>query len=158
FVTSGYRPVQPIYAVKPGARGDISLKEGAAANDAIAWSTAKGGPYMPTPIVYGDHLYICSNAGIVTCYEAKTGKQVYKERLGSQGGHTASAVAADGYLYFTSEESGVYVVKAGPKFEVVAVNLMGKGEPCLATPAISDGMLFVRTEHYLFGIGRTNSA
>jgi outer membrane protein assembly factor BamB len=154
FICSGYRPVQPIYAVRPGASGDISLKDGATTNEAIAWSASKGGPYMPTPIVYREHLYVCSNAGIVTCYEAKSGKQLYKERLGGQGGYTASPVAADGYLYFTSEESGVYVVKAGPTFALVAVNALGEGEPCLATPAIADGMLFVRSQHYLWGLGR----
>jgi len=152
FITSGYRPVQPIYAVRPGATGDISLKDGETANDAIAWSTTKGGPYMPTPIVYDNYLYTCSNAGIVTCYEAKTGKEVYRERLGGSGGYTASPVAADGRIYFTSEESGVRVVRAGPKFELLAVNPLG--DPCMATPAISDGMIFVRTQHYLFGIGR----
>jgi outer membrane protein assembly factor BamB len=155
FITSGYSPVQPIYAVRPGASGDISLKDGKTANDAVAWSTAKGGPYMPTPIVYRDHLYTCSNAGIVTCYEAKTGKQVYKERLGGSGGYTASPVAADGKIYFPSEENGIRVIKAGPKFELLAVNLLG--DACMATPAISDGMLFVRTQHYLFGIGRKAS-
>jgi len=152
FITSGYSPVQPIYAVRPGASGDITLKAGKTASDAIASSTTKGGPYMPTPIVYRDHLYVCSNAGIVTCYDAKSGKQVYKERLGGTGGYTASPVAADGKIYFPSEESGVRVIKAGPKFELLAVNLLG--DPCMATPAISDGMLFVRTQHYLFGIGR----
>jgi putative CocE/NonD family hydrolase len=152
FITSGYRPVQPIYAIKPGARGDISLAEGKTTNDGIAWSVDKGGPYMPTPIVYGDYLYVVSNAGIVTCYEAKTGKQVYKERLGGSGGYTASPVAADGRLYFAGEESGVRVVRAGPKFEVLAVNPLG--EPCLATPAISDGMIFVRTQHHLLGLAR----
>ena len=152
FITSGYRPVQPIYAVRPGATGDISLKDGTTANDAVAWSTSKGGPYMPTPIVYREYLYTCANAGIVTCFEAKTGKQVYKERLGGQGGFTASPVAADGRIYFTSEESGVRVISAGPKFELLAVNLLG--DPCMGTPAISDGMIFVRTQHYLFGIGR----
>ena len=96
--------------------------------------------------------YTCSNSGIVTCYEAKTGKQVYKERLGGAGGYTASPVAADGKIYFTSEESGIRVVQAGPKFELLAVNLLG--DPCMATPAISDGMIYVRTQHYLFGIGR----
>jgi acylaminoacyl-peptidase len=152
FITNGYRPVQPIYALRPGARGDISLADGKTANDAVAWSTSTGGPYMPTPIVYGDYLYTCGNAGIVTCYEARTGKQVYKERLGGRGGYTASPVAADGKIYFTSEESGIRVVRAGPKFEVLAVNPLG--EPCLATPAISDGMIFVRTQHHLLGIGR----
>jgi outer membrane protein assembly factor BamB len=156
FITSGYRPVQPIYAVKPGANGDISLAKDQTSSDAVAWSLSKGGPYMPTPIVYGDYLYICANAGMVTCYEARTGKQVYKERLGGTGGYTASPVAADGKLYFTSEESGVRVVKAGPQFELLAVNPMG--EVCMATPAIADGMLFVRTQHHLYGIGRTDAA
>jgi enterochelin esterase-like enzyme/outer membrane protein assembly factor BamB len=156
FITSGYSPVQPIYTVRPGATGDISLKEGKTASDNIAWSTTRGGPYMPTPIVYGNCLYVCSNAGIVTCYDAKTGKQVYKERLGSRGGYTASPVAADGYLYFTSEEDGIRVVKAGPKFELVAANPLG--ESCMATPAIIDGMILVRTQHHLLGIARTASA
>ena len=108
---------------------------------------------MPTPIVYGDHLYICSNSGMLTCYEAATGKQVYTERLGGAGGYTASPVAADGRLYFAGEESGVRVVKAGPKFELLAVNPLG--ETCLATPAIADGLaLFVRTEQHLVALGR----
>ncbi len=156
FLTSGYRPVQPIYAVRPGATGDITLKDGKTANDAVAWSITAGGPYMPTPIVYGDYLYTCSNAGIVACYHAKTGKQLYKARIGGRGGYTASPVAADGKIYFTGEESGVRVVRAGPKFAVLAVNPLG--EACLATPAISDGMIFIRTQHYLLGLGRKTTA
>jgi outer membrane protein assembly factor BamB len=152
FIASGYRPVQPIYAIRPGAAGDISLKEGKTDSDAVAWSIEKGGPYMTTPIVYLGHLYICSNAGVVTCYEARTGKQIYKERLGSRGGYTASPVAADGRIYFTSEEDGVRVIRAGTKFERLAANPLG--DACLATPAISDGMIFIRTQHYLLGIGR----
>jgi outer membrane protein assembly factor BamB len=152
FVTSGYRPVQPIYAIRPGARGDVTLKEGKTSGDAVAWSTEKNGPYMTTPIVYGDYLYVCSNTGVVTCYEARTGKQVYKERLGGRGGYTASPVAADGRLYFPSEEDGVRVVKAGPKFAVLAVNPVG--EVCMATPAISGGLFFLRTQHSVFAFGR----
>ena len=152
WIASGYSPVQPIYAVRPGAMGDISLKDKETKNESIAWSKLKGGPYMPTPIVYGDHLYCCANSGLLTCYEAATGKQVYSERLGGAGGFTASPVAADGRLYFTGEESGVRVVKAGPKFELLAINPVG--ETCLATPAISDGLLFVRTEHHLIALGR----
>jgi outer membrane protein assembly factor BamB len=155
FITSGYRPVQPIYAVRPGAKGDISLEAGKTSSDAVAWSVDTGGPYMPTPIVYRGHLYTCSNAGIVACYEAKTGKQVYKKRLGGRGGWTASPVAADGKLYFTSEEGGMRVVRAGPKFELLSVNPLG--EACMATPAICDGMIFVRTQHHLLGIGRTSA-
>ena len=156
FVTSGNRPIQPIFAIRPGAAGDISLKEGADANSHIAWSKMRGGPYMPTPVVYGDYLYTCSNAGVVTCYEADTGKEIYKERLAGGRAYTASILAADGRLYFTAEEGEVRVVKAGPTFELLAVNVMD--DVCMATPAISDGMIFVRTQHHLFGIGRKETA
>ncbi len=152
FVTSGYRPVQPIYAIKPGASGDLTLHDGNTSSDAVAWSIKRNGPYMPTPVLYGEHLYTCANNGLVTCYEAKTGKQVYRERLGGSATYTASPVAADGRLYFSSEEHGVAVVKAGPKFEKLAVNPVG--EVCMATPAISDGMIFVRGQHHLFAFGR----
>jgi outer membrane protein assembly factor BamB len=111
---------------------------------------------MPTPIVYGSHLYTCSNAGMVTCYEADTGREVYKQRLGGNRSYTASPVAADGRIYFTCEEGEVRVVKAGPDFELLAVNPMG--DICLATPAISDGMIFVRTQHFLYGLGRKEPA
>ncbi len=151
FIASGYRPVKPIYAIKPGARGDISLKDGETTNEFIAWSVANGGPYQPTPIVYGEYLYTCSNDAIVTCYEAKTGKKIYRERLPGAGSHTASPVAADGKIYFTSEEKGVRVIKAGPTFDLLAVNPIG--DPCMATPAISDGMVFVRSQHFVIGIG-----
>jgi outer membrane protein assembly factor BamB len=139
-----------MFAIKPGATGDISLKEGQSSNEFIAWGTMRGGPYMPTPIVYGPHLYVCSNAGVVTCYEAATGKQVYRERIGGTS-YTASPVAADGRLYFVSEQGEVRVVKAGPTFELLAVNDMG--DVCMAVPAISRGALFVRTQHALFSLG-----
>lgn len=154
FVTSGYRPVQPIYAIRLGASGDISLKEKSESNDYIAWSKQRGGPYMPTPIVYGDYLYVCANNGAITCYNAKTGEQIYRERLGGKGSgyaFTASPIAADDKLYFTSEDGEIYVVKAGPQFELLATNTMN--EVCMATPAISEGMIFVRTQEHVYGIG-----
>jgi outer membrane protein assembly factor BamB len=150
FITNGYRPIQPIYAVVPGASGDISPKDGGSGTN-LAWETKKGGPYLPTPIVYGPLLYVCTNQGILTAYEARTGKQVYKHRLGGPGGYTASPVAADGRIYFTCEDGEVRVVKAGPEFELLAVNPVG--EPCLATPAISDGMFFLRSRGTVFAFG-----
>lgn len=152
YVTSGYNMPRPIYAVRPGARGDITLPKGEKSSAAIAWSNDKGGTYMPTPIVYGEHFYACSNDGVVTCYEAKSGKRVWWERLGSDAGFTASPVASDGRLYFTTEDGMTYVLKSGPEFVLLATNNVG--DPCLATPAISDGMMFVRTQRYVFGIGR----
>lgn len=156
FVTAGYAPIQPIYAIKLGAaNGDITLAEGKETNDAITWSKKRGGPYMPTPIVYGDHLYTCANNGILTAYDAKTGAQVYKERVAGtkSAAFTASPVAADGKLYFPSEEGDVYVVKAGPKFELLATNPMG--EVLMATPAIVDGMILVRGRSHLFAIAES---
>ncbi|HQR05174.1 MAG TPA: PQQ-binding-like beta-propeller repeat protein [Gemmatales bacterium] len=150
YIASGNRPIQPIFAIKPGASGDISLKEKEDKNAHIIWSTMRGGPYMPTPILYGDYFYTCSNSGIIGCYEAATGKEVYKKRTGS-GSYTASPVAADGRLYFSSEQGEVHVVKAGPVFELLAVN--PADDYIMATPAISNGSLIVRTQHFLLSLG-----
>jgi outer membrane protein assembly factor BamB len=154
YISSGNRPIQPIIAVRAGAIGDISLQAKEDRNAHIAWSRMRGGPYMTTPIVYGDYLYVCSNAGMLTCYRAADGKEVYKERLGGVS-YTASPVAADGRLYFTSEQGEVRVVRAGPEFELLAVNDMG--DVCMATPAIADGTLFVRSQHHLFALARSKS-
>jgi outer membrane protein assembly factor BamB len=151
FIVSGNRPIQPIFAVRPGAAGDISLKSGETKNASVAWGRMRGGPYMTTPIVYQGYLYTCSNAGMLSCYEAATGKEVYQERLGGVS-YTASPVAADGRLYFTTEQGEVRVVKAGPEFELLAVNPLG--DACLATPAISAGTFFARTQHHLIALGR----
>ena len=106
---------------------------------------------MQTPLVYGDHLYCCNDAGVLSCYEAKTGKNLYSERLGSGNtGFTASIVAADGKIYAASEEGSVHVVKAGSKFQILSKNDLG--ETCMATPAISAGELFFRTRSHLVAI------
>lgn len=152
FVTSGYRPIQPIYAIRPGASGDLTLKEGTNKSDFIAWSTTRGGPYMPTPVVYGDYLYTCSNQGVLTAYNAKTGERIYQERLAGRGGaFTSSPIAGDGKLYLSSEDGEVFVVKAGPKYELLATNKVG--EVLMATPAISDGMVIVRGLNHVFAFG-----
>jgi outer membrane protein assembly factor BamB len=152
FVTSGYAPIQPIYAIRPGGNGDLSLKDGKESSDFIAWSKQRGGPYMPTPIVYGDLLYTCSNQGVLTAYNATTGERVYQERIGGTGAaFTASPVASDGKIYLASEDGDVFVVKAGPKYELLSKNPVG--EVMMATPAISDGMVIVRTISHLYAFG-----
>ena len=110
--TASFQPIPPF---GPGASGDITLKEGQESNEFIAWSKKRGGPYMPTPIVYGDYFYACNNQGILTCYNAKNGERIYQQRIGEGGAYSASPVAADGKLYFSSEDGDVAVVKAGPK-------------------------------------------
>src|SRR5215213_6320810 len=152
FVTSGYPPVQPIYAIRPGGNGDLTLKDGKESSDFIAWSKQRGGPYMPTPIAYGELLYPCSNQGVLTAYNAKTGERVYQERVGGTGGaFTASPVASEGKIYLASEDGDVFVVKAGPKYEMLAKNPVG--EVMMATPAMSDGLVIVRTVSHLYAFG-----
>lgn len=154
FVTAGYAPIQPIYAIKLGANGDISLKEGKESNEFIAWSKQRGGPYMPTPVVYGEQLYTVSNQGVITAYNAKTGERLYQERLGGKGGaFTASPVASAGRIYLSSEDGDVFVVKAGPKYELLATNPVG--EVMMATPAINKGRLVVRGVKSLYAFGET---
>ena len=117
----------------------------------IAWSTSRGAPYIATPIVYRDYLYVCRHNGVLACYRAKTGELIYEQRLGSGGFFSSSPIAGDGKIYAISEEGEVYVVKAGPTFEVLSTNAMG--EVCMATPAIARGMIIMRTQSHLLGIG-----
>jgi hypothetical protein len=108
---------------------------------------------MPTPLVYGDYFYLCRINGILLCYDAKTGEEIYKQRVGSmQGAFTASPVAADGKLYLADEYGDVHIVQAGPEYKLLASNKLH--ESCLASPAISGNMLFVRTIDHLFAIGK----
>lgn len=156
FVTAGYPPIQPIYAIKPTATGDITLAEGKETNDHIAWSKKRGGTYMPTPIVYGDYLYTCSNNGVLTCYDAKSGERIYQQRAaGQSNAFSASPIAADGKLYLAGEDGDVFVVKAGKEYQLLATNPMG--EVMMATPAISQGMLFIRTIGHVYGIADTSA-
>jgi outer membrane protein assembly factor BamB len=152
FLTSAHGPRRPLYAVRTDAVGDVSLRDGATTNQHVAWSALRGGSYMQTPLVYGDYLYSCHIDGVLSCYEARTGKPMYKERLGSGGdGYTASPVASEGKLYFTSERGSVFVVKPGPDFTVLATNQMR--EVCMATPAISEGTIFFRTQNHIVAVG-----
>lgn len=151
FITNAHGRMAPIYAIRTSAAGDISLSGSESANSHVAWSRPRDGAYMQTPLVYGDHLYVCRDNGVLSCYEAKTGNRLYEERLGTgRTGFTASPVAAGGKLYFTSEDGDVYVVQAGPRFKLIAVNPMG--EVCMATPAISAGTLLFRTQGHVVAI------
>ena len=152
FLTSAHGPRRPLYAVRTDAVGDVSLRDGAGTNRYVAWSALRGGSYMQTPLVYGDYLYSCHVDGILSCYNAKTGQEMYKERLGSGGeGFTASPVASEGKIYFTSERGSVFVVKPGANFTVLATNQMS--EVCMATPAISGDTIYFRTQEHVVAVG-----
>jgi outer membrane protein assembly factor BamB len=143
-----------MYAFRSGAAGDISLKSGEEKNGFIAWSTSKGSPYTPTPIIYGELFYALADNGVLSAYEAKTGELVYQQRLPSS--FSASPVAADGKLYLASEDGDVFVVKAGRKYELVSRNTMG--QPLMATPALSQGMLILRGDKAIYAIGERKTA
>ena len=157
FLTSAHGSLSPIYAVKTSARGDITLEEGTTSNEGIVWSIPRGGAYMQTPLVYGDHLYVCRDNGALSCYETGSGERLYQQRLGSgSAGFTASAVAGDGKIYYTSEMGDTFVVKPGPEFELLAENALD--EITMATPAISEGMLLFRTKDHLVAVAEKGAA
>lgn len=150
FVTSGYR-TRPIFAIRAGATGDISLAEGESSNGHVAWSSPRDGPYIATPLAYRGYLYVVSANGVLTVFDATTGERAYKRRIGDTGGaYSASPIAADGRIYLTSEDGDIFVLAAGPEYELLAINRMN--EVCLATPAISEGQIFIRTTDHLFAV------
>ena len=152
IVTAGYPPVRPVYAVKAGARGDISLPAGKSASDAIAWSHDRDGTYISSPIVYRDLLYTLNNNGILTAYDVENGARVYRARVGGGGAFTASPVAADGKLFMASEDGDVFVVQAGRVYGELGKYPMN--EVVMASPAIANGLLIIRTLGHVVGIGR----
>lgn len=152
-VVSGRRPEKPIFVIRPGAVGDITLEKNETASEHVVWSLRGRGSYMPTPLIYRGHLYVLQNQGILDCYELQTGKELYRQRIPHQGsGFSGSPVAADGVIYLPSEDGDIFAVKAGPEFELLSENRMG--ELLMSTPALSDGMMYVRAHHHLYAIGR----
>ena len=150
YITNAHGAESPIFVVRPDARGDVSPPEETGSNESIVWSTRRGGSYMSTPVVYGDYLYLGNSNGVVRCFHARTGEKIYEERLGSRASIISSLVAADDKVYCPSENGTVYVLRAGPEFEILAENSMGS--PCFATPAISEGVLYFRTTEDLIAI------
>ncbi|MGH9329666.1 MAG: PQQ-binding-like beta-propeller repeat protein, partial [Vicinamibacterales bacterium] len=153
IVASGRAPERPIFAIRPGGEGDLTLGEGRSSSAAIAWSKRGRGTYMPTPIIYQGHLYVLANQGLLDCYELATGREIYRERIPHHGsGFSASPVASDGRLFLPSEDGDIFVIRTGPTFELVATN--ATGELLMATPAIAYRTLFVRTERHVVAIGQ----
>lgn len=153
IIASGRAPERPIFAVKPGARGDLTLKNGETSSAQVAWSRTGRGSYMPTPLVHDGILYVLGNNGVFDAYDVATGAEVYRQRLDPVGsGFSASPVIADGKIYLSSEDGEMLVVSAGRSFKHIATNSMG--DLLMATPALSEGAMYVRTASSLFAIGR----
>jgi len=153
LIASGRQPERPIFAVRPGARGDLTLAKGLTENASIVWSKTGRGSYMPTPLAYKGLLYVLGNAGLFDAYRVETGDEVYRQRLTHPGsGFSASPIAADGKIYLANEDGDMLVVAAGPDFKPIATNTMG--EFLMATPALSEGVMYVKSASTLWAIGR----
>ena len=147
YVCSGYvgDKSRPIFAFKPGASGDISLEPGEASNEFIAWSQPTAAPYNPSPLVYGGHLYVVFDFGLLSCHDARTGREVYeKQRIRpTNTAFTASPWAANGKIFALSEDGDTFVFQSGPEYKLLHQNSLD--EMCMATPAIAGDSLLIRT-------------
>ena len=153
LIASGRQPERPVFAVRPGARGDLTLAKGLTESASVVWSKTGRGSYMPTPLAYRGMVYILANNGVLDAYEPATGKEIYRQRLALVGsGFSASPVAADGKIYLSNEDGEMLIVEAGATFKHIGTNSIG--EMLMATPALSDGAMFVRGVSTLFAIGR----
>ena len=147
LITNAHGRLKPIYAIDPDARGKLDPD-----HDAMAWFHERLGNYMQTPIVVGDLAYFCYDNGVVTVVDWRTGERLTQKRLGrGASGFSASAVAAGDHIYFNSEDGDVYVIEPGAELNEIAVNELG--ETLMATPAISDGVIYFRARRHLIAVG-----
>ncbi len=156
YVSSGYvnDHKRPIFAIKPGAAGDISLNADEASNRFIEWCQKQEAPYNPSTIVYGDQLYVLHDRGFVTSFDARTGEPVYdKQRLPNGRAFTASPWASNGRIFCLNEFGETFVIRAGHEFELLHSNSLDSDVLCMATPAVADGRLLLRTGEHLYCIG-----
>ena len=159
YLSSGYIGDQerPVFAIRPGAEGDISLELPASSNQFIVWSQPQAAPYNPSPIVYGDYYYTVLDRGFFTCHDARTGEEIYpQQRIQVGAAFTASPWAYDDKIFALSEDGDTYVLRAGPEFEVIGRNALD--EFTMATPAIAHESLFIRTRSKLYRIRDQESA
>ena len=162
YLTSNHRPYrdvdppQPVFAVKLNAKGKLKIQDQEKPDPQMAWMKTKAGAYMQTPLLYQNLLYVCKDNGALTVLDAKTGELKSRERLGSGStGFTASPVAGDGKIYFTAEDGSVSVLPAGAAGNQGGPPMGGElGETCLATPAISEGVIYWRTRGHVVAIGQ----
>jgi outer membrane protein assembly factor BamB len=153
YITNAHGNDSPVYAIKETATGDISLKGGATSNEGVAWMAPRSGGYMCTPLVYRGLVYNVRYNGVLNVFDMKTGEKKYETRLaGATSAFTASPIANDGRVFIASEDGQVFVIAAGPEFKVLAMNEMST--PVLATPALSDGTLLIRTQDQIMAVGK----
>jgi len=140
-------------AIKPGAAGDLTTPDGAKLNDFVAWIQPKAGTYLPTELAYEGGIYVLTHTGILTRFDAKSGEQTYKSRIGEGGDFTTSPWGYNGRIFCLNEEGKTFVIRAGDKYELLDSNDLG--EMALATPALVGDRLLLRTENHLYSIRKS---
>jgi outer membrane protein assembly factor BamB len=157
YVGAGYH-YGPLYAIRPGASGDISLETGATSNEWIAWSQPRGSSIHPCYLISGERLYVLYDAGLLTCFHAKTGETIFpRKRLNTGGGRFyASPWAYNGKIFLLNEDGTTWVVEDGPEFKIVRKNTLD--DYAWATPAMARGSLFIRTYSGLYRLQSSTDA
>jgi outer membrane protein assembly factor BamB len=144
----------PMYAVRPGASGDISLGENETTSDYIAWSQQKAGPYHPTPLVCDDTLYVLYDRGFLAAYDAKSGREIYpRKRIPNGTAFTSSPWAYDGKLFCLNEDGVTFAIQTGPEFEILHTNRLADDDMGMATPVIVGDKLLIRTGPRMYCVG-----
>ncbi|XZE51772.1 PQQ-binding-like beta-propeller repeat protein [Planctomycetaceae bacterium SH139] len=159
YLSSGYvmDPLRPIYAIRPGASGDISLTGDATSNEFIAWSQPKSAPYNPTPLVYQDQVFVLLDRGLVSSYDAASGTESYgPKRLPNGRAFTASPWAYNDKIFCVNEDGVTFVLNAGAEFELLYENKLADDDMCMATPAIAGERLIIRTAARVYCFRKTS--
>lgn len=152
YFNSAHGKMSPILAIQKNAVGDLTLADKETSNEYVKWAKLRGGSYMGTMLLYGDYLYNARWNGRLTCFNAKTGEELYSEKVGNGNSYTSSPVAADGVIYITDNNGNVYSVKAGEDYELLQENKLR--EVCMSTPAIAENYLFFRTSKHLIAVSK----
>ena len=158
YITSGYigDKERPVYAIRPGASGEIEVEDEASTHEKLAWYLPQGGPYNTSPIVYRDRYYTLYDRGFLTSHNATTGEEVFgKQRFAPGASFTASPWAYNGKLFFLSETGDTYVVESNDEFTLLKTNSLD--ELCIATPYVSQGNLLIRTASKIYCLGNAES-
>jgi len=153
YFNSAHGPESPILAIRKNAKGDISLNGGQTSNPYVKWSIPRGGSYMQTLLLYEGLLYNLDWNGSLTCYDAENGEKIYVKKLGRSSSFTASPVASDGRIFIVNDEGEVYIVKSGKDFKILSHQNLN--DICMVTPAITDGIIFFRTQNGIIAIGKS---
>jgi hypothetical protein len=146
FLTAGF-PEHHVLAIRPDGEGTINAEQ------YVTWRTTKNCAYVPSPVICGEYLMVVSDNGVATCYDADRGEPQWATRLDVKN-HSSSLIAANGLVLFVADDGVTRVVKPGPTYELVAENPLG--EDCRASPAVSDGRLYLRGENSLFCIAQVS--